>query len=100
MLSVPWMCMYGDVIALLKAQLGEFGVIIQAPASANRGLPLPLDRRVCDTKSKKGAPDTENPSYIGFTVLGGGLRPWSQTMPDLGVGVDPSLLTAWGQRKT
>ena len=29
---------------------------------------------------KKGAPDTENPSCIRFTVLRGGLRLWSQTM--------------------
>ena len=48
--------------------------------SANRGLPLPLRRGVCETKSKKGPPDTENPSNIGFAALGGGLRPWSQTM--------------------
>ena len=26
------------------------------------------------------APDTEIPSCIGLTVLGGGLRPWSQTV--------------------
>ena len=43
--------------------------------SANRGLPLPLGRRVRETKSKKGAPDTENPSCIGSTVLRGGSRP-------------------------
>ena len=29
---------------------------------------------------KKGAPDTQDPSCIGFTVLRGRLRPWSQTM--------------------
>ena len=29
---------------------------------------------------KKGAPETENPLFIGFTALRGGLRPWSQTM--------------------
>ena len=39
---------------------------------------LPLGRRVCET-TKKGAPDIENPLCIGFAVLGGGLRPWSQT---------------------
>ena len=27
-----------------------------------------------------GAPDPENPLFLGFSVLGGGLRPWSQTM--------------------
>ena len=57
------------------------GNIISAVlCSANGGLPLPLEHRVCETKSKKGAPGTENPSCIGFTVLRGGLRPWSQTM--------------------
>ena len=57
--------------------------------SANRGLPLPLGCGVCETKSEKGAPDTENPSRIGFPVLRGGLRPWSPKGPDQGVGVDP-----------
>ena len=27
-----------------------------------------------------GAPDPENPLFLGFSVLRGGLRPWSQTM--------------------
>ena len=29
---------------------------------------------------KLGAPDPENPLFLGFSVLRGGLRPWSQTM--------------------
>ena len=29
---------------------------------------------------KKGAPETENPLFIGFTALRGGSGPWSQTM--------------------
>ena len=29
---------------------------------------------------KMGAPDPENPLFLGFFVLRGGLRPWSQTM--------------------
>ena len=29
---------------------------------------------------KMGAPDPENPLFLGFSVLRGGLRPWSQTM--------------------
>ena len=42
---------------------------------------------------KKGAPETENPLFIGFSALRGGLEPWSQTMvPIHGVGVDSSLL--------
>ena len=35
-----------------------------------------------------GAPDPENPLFLGFSVLRGGLRPWSQKGPDHGVGVD------------
>ena len=55
-----------------------------------RGLPpYPLGAGSARPKPKKGAPDTENPSSIWFTVLGGGQRPWSQTMlsewPDHGV---------------
>ena len=72
-------------------------VVVVFASSGNRSLPLPIRRVVCETKSKKGAPETENPSCIGFRVLRGGLRPWSQTMsrkgPDHGVGVDLSLLT-------
>ena len=69
----------------------------QGHLSANKGLPLPLGRGVCETENlvQKWAlqsPDPENPLLLGFSVLGGGLRPWSQTMPDHGVGVDPSLL--------
>ena len=45
---------------------------------------------------KKGAPETGNPVFIGFTALRGdwdhGLRPWSRKGPDHGVGLDPSLL--------
>ena len=29
---------------------------------------------------KMGAPDPESPLFLGFSVLGGGLRPWSQTI--------------------
>ena len=38
---------------------------------------------------KMGAPDPENPLFLGFSVLRGGLRPWSREGPDHGVGVDP-----------
>ena len=51
--------------------------------SANRGLPLPLGRGIWkrpNPKKKMGAPDPENPLFLGFSVLKGGLRPWSQTM--------------------
>ena len=48
------------------------------------GLPPPLGAGSARPNQKKGAPDTKNPSCIGFTVLGGGLRPWSQTMVSKG----------------
>ena len=41
---------------------------------------------------KMGAPDPENPLLLGFPVLKGGLRPWSQKGPDHGVGVDPETV--------
>ena len=62
--------------------------------SANKGLPLPLDRGVCETGSTNGRPDPENPLFLGFSVLRGGLRPWSESRkgPDHGVGVDPETV--------
>ena len=50
--------------------------------------PYPLGTGSARQNQKKGAPDTENPWCIDFTVLGGGLENW----PDHGVGVDPSVL--------
>ena len=52
---------------------------------------------VCETKSKMGAPDPENPLFLGFYVLRRALRPWSQCPwspkgPDHGVGVDPETV--------
>ena len=46
--------------------------------SANRGLPLPLGRGVCGTNPKMGVPIPENALFLGFSVLRGGLRPWSE----------------------
>ena len=42
--------------------------------------PYPLGAGPARPNPKKGAPETENPLFIGFTVLRGGLGPWSQTM--------------------
>ena len=41
---------------------------------------------------KMGASDPENPLFLGFSVLRGGLRPWSWKGPDHGVGVDPETV--------
>ena len=37
--------------------------------------------------------DPENTLFRGFSVLRGGLRPWSRKGPDHGVGVDPETVT-------
>ena len=48
--------------------------------SANKGLPLPLGAGSARPNPIMGAPDPENPLFLGHSVLRGGLRPWSQTM--------------------
>ena len=51
--------------------------------------PYPLGTGSARPNPKEGAPETENPLFIGFTALSGELGPWSQTKVS---GVDPSLL--------
>ena len=48
--------------------------------------PHPLGAGSARPNPKMGAPDPENPLFLGFSVLRGGLRPWSQTMHGLGRG--------------
>ena len=53
------------------------------PESANqqtRVYPYPLVAGSARPNPKMGAPDPENPLFLGFSVLGGGPRPWSETM--------------------
>ena len=45
-----------------------------------RVYPYPLGAGSARPNPKMGAPDPENPLFLGFAVLRGGLRPWSQTM--------------------
>ena len=45
-----------------------------------RVYPHPLVAGSARPNPKMGAPDPENPLFVGFSVLRGGLRPWSQTM--------------------
>ena len=47
---------------------------------AKHGLPLPLGAGSARPNPKMGVPDPENPLFLGFSVLRGGLRPWSQTV--------------------
>ena len=46
--------------------------------------PYPLCAGSARPNPQAGTPETENPSCIGFTVLRGGLEPWSQTMVSKG----------------
>ena len=45
-----------------------------------RVYPYPLGAGSARPNPKMGAPDPENPLFLGFSVLRGGLRPWSRTM--------------------
>ena len=67
-------------------------------SSANQGLPLPLGRGVCETKSKNGRSRPRKPfiSWVFCAQKGfrdHGLRPWSRKGPDHGVGVDPETVS-------
>ena len=63
------------------------------PRSANRGLPLLLGAGSARPNPKKGALETENPLFIGFTALRGGCGPWSRTMVSEGA-------RAWGRGRS
>ena len=47
------------------------------PAFSNKGLPLPLERGVCETKSKNGRSRPRKPFISRISVLRGGLRPYA-----------------------
>ena len=52
----------------------------QAIVAQTRVYPYPLGAGSARPNPKMGASDPENPLFLGFSVLRGGLRPWSQTM--------------------
>ena len=58
-----------------------------------RVYPYPLVAGSARPNPKMGAPDPENPLFLGFSVPRGGPRPWSRKGPDHGVGVDPETVT-------
>ena len=75
----------GEPRLSLPAQVGRFGgnlTIFLSRShwnghkhSANRGLPLPLGRGVCETKSKNGrVRPRKNPLFVGFSVLRWGIE--------------------------
>ena len=51
-----------------------------SPTQPKRVYPYPLGAGSARPNPKMGAPDPENPLFLGFSVLRGALRPWSQTM--------------------
>ena len=54
---------------------------VTPPFAAARSIyPYPLGAGSARPNRKMGAPDPENPLSLGFSVLGGGSRPWSQAM--------------------
>ena len=66
---------------------------------ANKGLPIyPLGALSARPNPKMGAPDPENPLFVGFSALRGGSRPWSRKGPDHGVGVDPETVRDCGHK--
>ena len=79
--------------AWLSVRNSVWGRFSTNSKSATKGLPLPLGRGVCETKPKNGRSRPRKPLFLGFSVLRGGLRPWSRKGPDHGVGVDPETLT-------
>ena len=75
----------------------------EIPSLSKQGSsPTPWARGLRDQTQKWVLQTQKNPLFIGFSVLGGGLRPWSQTRPDHGVGVDPETVIPknWHAKKT
>ena len=52
----------------------------QTEFQQTRVYPYSLGAGSARPNPKMGTPDPENPLFLGFSVLRGGLRPWSQTM--------------------
>ena len=66
-----------------------------------RVYPYPLGAGSARPNPKMGAPDPEDPLFLGFPVLRGRVRPWSQTMvSDRGLGRGPDHYGAEKARKT
>ena len=63
-----------EVLSRLAMQSGDtFGNFLQQ----KRVYPIPLGAGSARPNPKMGAPDPENPLFLGFSVLRGGLRSWS-----------------------
>ena len=55
-------------------------ILVSPIFSKKRVYPYPLGAGSARPNPKMGAPDPENPLFLGFSVLRGGSRPWSETM--------------------
>ena len=67
--------------ALIVAMVSQnsFVLVLHRISQQKKGLPLPLGRGVCETKSKNGRSRPRKP-FISRVFCAQGLRPWSQTM--------------------
>ena len=75
--------LYLHKIALDSAQTNwrsPEGSSLEHKNQQKRVYPYPLGAGSARPNPKMGAPDPENPLFLGFAVLRRGLRPWSQTM--------------------
>ena len=59
---------------------GRFFQFFAAICQQTSVYPYPLVAGSARPNPKMGAPDPENPLFLGFSVLRGGPRPWSETM--------------------
>ena len=57
-----------------------FPNLVVSNLQQKRVYPYPLVAGSARPNPKMGAPNPENPLLLGFSVLRGGLRPWSETM--------------------
>ena len=83
----------------LRGSVSSSGEIGKRLIQQTRVYPYPLVARSARPNPKMGAPDPENPLFLGFSVLKGGSRPWSRKGPDHGVGVDPEIVTNGGAKR-
>ena len=83
----------GNVKLGTRAMLKESCVsYVSIHNSANKGLPLPFGRGVCETKSKNGRSRPRKFFISSVFCAQRGIQTWSRKGPDHGVGVDPEIL--------
>ena len=63
-----------------RDRLQFFSILAEHINQQTRVYPYPLGVGSARPNPKTGTPDPENPLFLGFSVLGGGFRPWSLTV--------------------